>query len=41
MEKKGQFIVYSLNTTLMDDLIQFFMDLKWLLPKPGTISKKN
>ena len=28
MEKKGQFIVYSLNTTLMDDLIQFFMDLK-------------
>ena len=26
--KKGQFVVYSLNSTLMDDLIQFFISLK-------------
>ena len=26
--KKGQFVVYSLNSNLMDDLIQFFISLK-------------
>ena len=27
-EKRGQFIVYSLNTTVLDDVISWFMDLK-------------
>ena len=26
--KKGQFIIYSLNTTVLDELINFFFDLK-------------
>ncbi len=26
--KKGQYIIYSLNTTVLDELINFFMDLK-------------
>jgi ArsR family transcriptional regulator len=27
-EKKGQFIVYSLNTTVLDELIAWFIDIK-------------
>lgn len=27
-EKKGQFVVYSINTTILDDLIGFIMKLK-------------
>ena len=27
-EKQGQYVVYSLNTTILDELINFFMDLK-------------
>jgi ArsR family transcriptional regulator, arsenate/arsenite/antimonite-responsive transcriptional repressor len=27
-EKKGQFIIYSLNTTVLDDVISFFVGLK-------------
>ncbi len=26
--KKGQFIIYSLNTTIMDEIINFFLELK-------------
>lgn len=26
--KKGQFVTYSLNTTVLDDVIQFFIQLK-------------
>jgi len=26
--KQGQFVIYSLNTTLLDEVIQWFMDLK-------------
>ncbi len=26
--KKGQFVVYTLNTTVLDELINFFLDLK-------------
>ncbi len=26
--KKGQFIIYSLNATILDELINFFFDLK-------------
>ncbi len=26
--KKGQYIIYSLNTTVLDELINFFFDLK-------------
>ena len=27
-EKKGQFIIYSLNTTILDDLLSWLMKLK-------------
>lgn len=27
-EKKGQFVVYSINTTMLDDLISFILKLK-------------
>ena len=27
-EKKGQFIVYSLNTTIVDDIIKWIISLK-------------
>jgi ArsR family transcriptional regulator, arsenate/arsenite/antimonite-responsive transcriptional repressor len=27
-EKRGQFIIYSLNTTVLDDIINFFITLK-------------
>ncbi|MCF2488040.1 autorepressor SdpR family transcription factor [Dyadobacter sp. CY347] len=27
-EKKGQFVVYSLNTTIMDDLLQWILTFK-------------
>lgn len=27
-EKKGQFVVYSINTTIMDDLLKWVMKLK-------------
>lgn len=27
-EKKGQFIVYSINTTVMDDLLKWIINLK-------------
>ncbi len=27
-EKKGQFVIYSLNTTVLEDLIKWIIDLK-------------
>ncbi|MCD6010403.1 MAG: transcriptional regulator, ArsR family protein [Flavipsychrobacter sp.] len=27
-EKKGQFVVYSINTTILDDLLSFILKLK-------------
>ena len=27
-EKKGQFVVYSINTTILDDLLTFILKLK-------------
>jgi DNA-binding transcriptional ArsR family regulator len=27
-EKKGQFVVYSLNTTIVDDILQWIITLK-------------
>lgn len=30
--KQGQFIIYSLNTTVIDEIINFFMDLKTSKP---------
>lgn len=27
-EKQGQYVVYSLNTTIVDDLLQYFLTLK-------------
>lgn len=27
-EKKGQFVIYSINTTIIDDLLQWTMSLK-------------
>ncbi len=28
IEKKGQFVIYSINTTILDDLLSFIMKLK-------------
>ncbi len=30
--KKGQFIIYSLNTTIIDEIINFFIELKTSKP---------
>ncbi len=30
--KQGQFIIYSLNTTIIDEIINFFIDLKTSKP---------
>jgi ArsR family transcriptional regulator len=27
-EKKGQFVVYSINTTILDDILSFILNLK-------------
>jgi len=28
LEKKGQFVIYSLNTTVLDDIMQWIINLK-------------
>jgi len=38
--KEGQFIYYSLNTTVMDEILKWIMQFKSPLPK-ASLRKKN
>lgn len=38
-ERQGQQIIYQLNTTVFDDLVEHLMD--WVKPRPGAGGKRH